>query len=265
LQPEVPRSFKEHCGDVLKTIDPLRQTWLITGAGAGIGRAIGELLASQGVRVIAVDKCFPVAPIANMTHVRCDLRSADAVSYLRSIVERLDVGVVVNNAGVGTRSRFILQDSADVLSTLNVNLIFPVLFARSVLEVLSRRRGTLINIGSSVAGIPLPGMAVYSASKGFLQAWSLGIGSELSQDMHVLTVSPSGTKTGFQGNAGVKGGQKTLLQPERVAETIVKATVSRKVFVCIGPWPIRAVMYLGRMLPLSVQSSVWGKLFGHFR
>jgi short-subunit dehydrogenase len=265
LEPTVPHAFDECFGDVLKNVDPLRKTWLITGGGSGIGRALGELLASQAVRVISVDKHFPVAPVANMTHVHCDLRNAAAVSQLRHIVDSHDVGVVVNNAGVGTRARFVTHNTVDLLTTLNVNMIFPVLFTHSILETLSRRRGTLINIGSSVAGIPLPGMAVYSASKGFLQTWSLACGNEVCKDMHVLTVAPTGTRTGFQKAAGVKGGQNTLLAPERVAAAIVDATVKRRTFVCIGPWPLRAVMYAGRLLPLAVQPSVWGKAFGILR
>jgi nucleoside-diphosphate-sugar epimerase len=265
LEPTLPRTFEECYGDVLETIDPLRKTWLITGAGSGIGRAMGELLASQGVRIIAVDKHFPEAPVANVTHVQCDLRDADAVSRLQHIVERKDVSVVVNNAGVGTRSCFATHNTADLLAALNVNIFVPVLFAHSAMAVLSQRRGTLINIGSSVAGIPLPGMAVYSASKGFLQTWSLGLASELSDEIHVLTVAPTGTRTGFQKAAGVKGGQRTLLAPERVAAAIVDAAVKRKTFVCIGPWPIRVVMYAGRLLPLAIQPIIWGKAFGILR
>jgi short-subunit dehydrogenase len=265
LQPREPLAFDEHYADVLKTFDPLRKTWLITGGGSGIGRAVGELLASQGVRVISVDKNFPVGPIANMTHERCDLRDAAAVSQLRHIVDRHDVGVVVNNAGVGFRSRFVAHNTVDLLATLHINVVFPVLFTHSILETLSRRRGTLINIGSSVAGIPLPGMAVYSASKGFLQTWSLACGDEVCHDTHVLTVAPTGTRTGFQNAAGVKGGQKTLLSPDRVAAEIVDAAVKRKTFICIGPWPVQAVMYAGRLLPLAVQPSVWGKAFGILR
>lgn len=265
IAPEKPVLFFNRYEDILQTIDPLRKTWLITGAGSGIGQSLATLLSQNGVHVIGVDRGFP-DPVSKLgRRVVLDLTGPDAVGDLRGIIDREEIGVVVNNAGVGFKGAFAGLSGEQVATTVAVNVVVPIQLAHSVIPLLSRRRGTLVNIASSMAGVPLPGMGLYSASKGCLQAWSLGLAEELRGTVTVLTVSPTGTRTNFQRCAGVRGGQRTLLSPELVAQAILDAVVQEKSYAFVGRWPMRLALFLGRLLPLPVQARVWGKLFGNLR
>ena len=83
--------------------------------------------------------------------------------------------------------------------------------------------------------------------------------------VQVLTVAPTGTRTNFQRHAGVRGGQRSLLSPDVVAKAIMDAVIQGKSFRFIGSWPMRVALFAGGMLPLSMQTRLWGKLFGNLR
>jgi nucleoside-diphosphate-sugar epimerase len=265
LTPGEPLLFKDRCGDVLRVIDPLRKVWLITGAGSGIGRAVGRMLSDQGVRYIGVDRAFEGPPDSNSERVRIDLTAPNAISYLCDIVAKENVGVVVNNAGVGFRGAFSDLTVEQVSSTLEVNVEFPVKFAHAIMRMLVSQRGTLVNVASSMAGVPLPAMALYSATKGLLQAWSLGLAEEVAGKVTVLTLVPTGTATNFQLRAGVKGGQRSLMSPDRVAAAMVRSVMAGKRYCFVGSWRVRVVMWLCGLMPPSVQAKIWGFLFGRLR
>lgn len=265
IAPERPLLFSNRYEDVLQTIDPLRKTWLITGAGSGIGRSLADLLSQKGVRVIGVDRCFDDSAPLPIQRILLDLTDRNAISLLGATIAREDVGVVVNNAGVGFKGRFSDLSPTQVDATVDVNMLLPMKLAHAIVPLLAQRRGTLVNVASSMAGVPLPGMSLYSASKGFLQTWSIALAEELRGTVQVLTVAPTGTRTNFQKNAGVRGGQRALLSPDIVAKAIVDAVIKGKSFRFIGTSPMRAALWAGGMLPLSMQTRLWGKLFGNLR
>jgi nucleoside-diphosphate-sugar epimerase len=265
LPPGEQLLFKDRCGDVLRVIDPLRKVWLITGAGSGIGRAVGRMLSDRGVRYIGVDRAFEGLPDSKSERVRIDLTSPNAISDLCDLVVKEDVGVVVNNAGVGFRGAFSDLTFEQVSSTLEVNVEFPVKFAHAIMGMLASQRGTLVNVSSSMAGVPLPSMALYSATKGLLQAWSLGLAEEFAGKVTVLTLVPTGTDTKFQLSAGVKGGQRSLMSPDQVAAAMVRSVVAGKRYCFVGSWRVRAVIWLCGLMPPSVQAKIWGFLFGRYR
>lgn len=265
IAPAEPLLFADRYEDVLETIDPLRKKWLITGAGSGIGRALAQLLSHRGVSVIGVDRCFEESPPLPIERVVLDVTDREAIGLLGDVIAREAVGVVVNNAGVGFRQPFADLSPDQLEATFGVNMVFPVKLAHAVVPLLARQRGTLVNVASSMAGIPLPGMSLYTASKGFLQTWSSALAEELRDTVQVVTVSPTGTRTNFQRNAGVRGGQRSLLSPDDVAKGVLEAVVRGRSFRFIGAWPTRAVLFAAAMLPLPVQTRLWGRLFGRLR
>lgn len=265
ITPNKPLLFANRYKDVLRTIDPLWKTWLVTGAGSGIGQALASLLVTRGVRVIGVDRCFSSETSESVQRVCLDLASPEAVGILSDIVGTDDVGVVVNNAGVGFKRSFADLQPELLAATCDVNMLFPMRLTHELIPLLSQRRGTVVNVSSSMAGVPLPGMSLYSASKGFVQSWSIGLAEELRGRLQVVTIAPTGTNTGFQRKAGVKGGQRSLLSPEVVAQATLDAVINEKSFAFVGKWPMRLALLAGSVLPLPIQARVWGKLFGDLR
>jgi nucleoside-diphosphate-sugar epimerase len=259
-----PKTFDQCFGDVSNSLCSARRKWLITGAGSGIGKALFGALEKAGICVIGVDKEFPHDPERTGKHILLDLTLPDASARLGELVEHEMIDIVVNNAGVAYRSRFEdlgVQKTAEMLA---VNVVFPTVFASEILKYLRRRGGSLVNVASSVAGIPLPGMAVYSAAKSFIEIWSLAIAAEAGKEMQIVTVWPTGTKTDFQRRAGVKT-TGALLDPDHVAERIRQAVERNVTAAFIGPIHVRIVMALGKLLPKRHQARLWGGLLDVLR
>lgn len=218
---------------------------VITGASAGIGAALGELLASRGMSVVLVarrqDALESVA-------ARCDGRAlvivADAGvrSDVRRVVDaalarfnRIDVWV--NNAGVGiTRMPSELTDE-DVDEIMRINVKSALYGMQEVLPHFKvRGTGHVINMSSLLGRVPFATFrSAYCGAKHFLNALTATFRAEVQQthpNIQVSLVSPGVVRTEFGVNA-MHGGPDSRNLPEsqsaeEVAEVIAAVIESRK-------------------------------------
>jgi NAD(P)-dependent dehydrogenase (short-subunit alcohol dehydrogenase family) len=159
-----------------------RSIALVTGAAQGIGRGIAQSLAQGSYRVMLAD--IEDELLAETTH---ELRAqgfdvvghhlevsssqdwASAMAVVNSKWEGLDV--LVNCAGISPRGTVESTSEALWEQTLGVNLKGPWLGIKAAIPLLRQRRGTIINIGSTRATRPMPGLFSYVVSKAGL--WGL--------------------------------------------------------------------------------------------
>jgi short-subunit dehydrogenase len=194
-------------------------TALVTGASSGIGAAIARELASRGYGVTLVarreERLQSLATEITSAHevpaeaIACDL--ADPVERDR-LAEELGargraVQVLVNNAGFGHQADFATSPRERMLEMVNINVEAVVdLTSRFLTGMVDRGRGSVINIASTAAFQPLPGSAVYAASKSFVLSFSEAIRTELrGSGVTVTAVCPGPVKTEFTDVAGVGG------------------------------------------------------------
>ena len=186
---------------------------LVTGASAGIGASFARALAREGVSVVLSarreDRLRDLATELTrsgvaMRVVPLDLSSPGSVAELAAAVSDLDLGILVNNAGVGYAGRFEPQDSARLREMLELNCAAPMLLTHALLPRLrARGRGAVLFTGSQAARQPLPLHAVYAATKAFDGFLGEALWAELrSSGIDVLVVEPGSTETEFQQVAG---------------------------------------------------------------
>jgi uncharacterized protein len=194
-------------------------TALVTGASSGIGAAIARELASRGHAVALVarreERLRSLATEieseldGSAETIVCDL--ADPAERERLVQELRDRGraveVLVNNAGFGLQADFATSPRDRVVEMVRVNVEAVVdltsLFLPGMLE---RGRGSVINIASIGAFQPLPGSAVYGASKAFVLSFSEAIRTELrGTGVGVTAVCPGPIRTEFTDVAGIGG------------------------------------------------------------
>ncbi len=190
---------------------------LITGASGGIGEAFARQLAALGKDLILVarseDKLAVLAKELRAERgvavhvVAAGLARPAAASALFEETERLglEVDLLVNNAGFGKAGQFTelpFEAQADMVR-LNVNAVMEL--ARLYLPAMRRRkRGGVINLGSTASFQPVPNMAVYGATKAFVLSLSEALAQEVRGDgVTVMALCPGATATGFQATAGV--------------------------------------------------------------
>ncbi len=186
---------------------------LVTGASSGIGAAFARSLAQEGVSVALCarreDRLRALASELERHGVETrvvalDLAAPGSVSRLVTAVADLDLGIVVNNAGVGDAGRFEHQDAARLRAMVELNCITPMLLTRALLSRLhARGRGAVLFTGSQAARQPLPLHAVYAATKAFDGFLGEALWAELrGTGIDVLVVEPGSTETECQQVAG---------------------------------------------------------------
>ncbi len=187
------------------------ETVLITGASSGIGLELAKLFAADGSRLILAarnaDRLRQLADELTSKHgtechvIPVDLTQLDGPGQLMDEVDRLGltVDVLVNNAGFGQYGHFAdipMQRQLEILDVNNRALV--ELTHRVLTGMLERRRGSILNLGSTASFQPGPHSAVYYATKAFVLSFSEALWAETHR--HGVCVSclcPGPTRTGF--------------------------------------------------------------------
>lgn len=181
---------------------------IVTGAGSGIGRAIAQRLAAEGVCVGLFDinaagaeatKEGITAGGGKAVVEAVDITDLAAVSRAVQHFEAAagPVDILVNNAGWDKAAPF-LQTTPDLWKKIiDINLYGPLNLHYAVLPgMVARKRGRIINIASDAGRVGSSGEAVYSACKGGVIAFSKTLSRELARsNIQLNTVCPGPTDT----------------------------------------------------------------------
>ena len=180
---------------------------IVTGGSRGIGRAIVLVLAAAGMEVVftyrenaaAADEVIAAAPGAKVTAQRVDGRdSAACVALVDQVVERTGrLDLLVNNAGVIRDNLLAMLEDQDVRDVLETNVGGAFNMCRAVVpQLLSQRRGKIINISSVAGEKGGRGQTNYAASKGAINAFTRSLAVELaSRGIQVNAVAPGVIET----------------------------------------------------------------------
>ena len=182
---------------------------VVTGASSGIGEALATALAARGTHVVLVARSAErlravVARIeaggGRATSVAADLSVPGAAQRLYDEVERLglEVDTLVNNAGFGFFGAFESEAPAHLGEMLQVNVVALAEMSRLFAPLLLARRGTVLNVASTVAFQPSPYMSAYGATKAFVLSLSEALWAEYrGRGLHVAAVCPGPVETPF--------------------------------------------------------------------
>src|SRR6266850_2888803 len=226
-------------------------TALITGASAGLGAEYAKLFAADKHDLILVarrrDRLETLARELTASQgvkarvVPADLGAADGATRVIEEVTRLgvDVDFLVNNAGFGTSGAFAELELARQLEMIQVNVTSLVTLTRAFLPaMLARRQGRILNVGSTAGFPPGPGMAVYYATKAFVNSFTEALAFELRGTGATATVScPGATATEFgrvAGNGKSRLFKRGSMAAPLVAEAAYRAMLAGKVSVVHG-------------------------------
>ncbi|MGJ6979911.1 SDR family NAD(P)-dependent oxidoreductase [Aestuariimicrobium soli] len=256
--------------DGLHPAAPQRGSWaLVTGASGGIGEAFVLFLARHGVNVILTgrrrDALERVAERARGLGVDAgdgravefvvltgDMAVKDDRDELVAEISRrkLRVQTLVNNAGFGTIGDFAVSDPARHLEQVQVNCAaLTDLTQRYLPGMLQSHRGTIINVASTASFQPLPGMAVYAATKAYVRALTEALWHEVKgTGVKVITLCPGPTETGFFEAAGDSKALNWRRTAEQVVQTCFDGLAKGSPTVVDGPLNL-AQAVAGRLAP----------------
>ena len=243
---------------------------IITGAGGGIGAATAALLARAGVPVAVVDRngvgarkiAAAIAADGGCAHaIELDITDAEAVEASTAQVEAMfgPVGILVNNAGIAERRRFLELTAAEWRQVIDVNLTGAFLCSQAVVRrmVEHGQGGVIVNVASVAGLIGVSQRTGYAASKHGMVGLTKVLALDLAEyNIRVNAVAPGSVNTPLTSGLLEQPGARERVakshplgrwaEPEEVAQLIAFLASRQAAFITGGAFPIDGGFLAGK-------------------
>lgn len=251
---------------------PAEMRVVLTGATGGIGRDIARELAAGGASLLLVGRNGErLADLerelrmnaAGVSHVAADVGHDEGVTRVVEAATHMPGGpanVLINNAGINEFGAFGTQRAADITAVITTNVIAPMLLTHALLPLLGNQdEAIVLNVGSTLGSIGLPGQVAYSASKFGLHGFSEALRREThGTSVNVLYVAPRATNTEMNDAEMRHFNEATGTasdEPADVARCVLQALGTHRKERFIG-WPERLFVKLNALLPSLVDRAM---------
>lgn len=256
---------------------------VVTGAAGGVGSELCRRLTAAGARVLLVGRCAEqlgklagvladlpprsgleaagmnaggqdAAVMRNRVDVLAvDLRLAQARQAVRDAARARHVNVLVNCAGVASFGPLQTLDDDHLADVIATNLTAPIALTRLLLPTLSgASEASILNIGSALGSIGMPGFSVYAAAKGGLHAFSEALRRELADGpIRVQFLGARATRTAFNDARVEEFNRRTGARsdpPALVAQAAIELLASGRGERYLG-FPERLLVRLNALAP----------------
>ena len=254
---------------------PSKRRALVTGASSGIGEEFARQLAKKGYDLVLVarrgDRLEKLAADFSQAFgtisevVQADLATPEGVISVEKRLGQGDIDLVVNNAGFPTHGEFRELPIHRELEEVDVNIKALVRLTHAALgPMVERKRGNVINVGSTGSFQPVPYMSTYAATKAFVLHFSEGVHEEVKkQGVTVTCLCPGYVMTEFQQVAGIdseKLPNRGRLTPAQVVAAALKGAAEKRAIVIPGTMNRAMATGLVRMTPRFAVRRIAGNL-----
>jgi short-subunit dehydrogenase len=199
----------------------------------------------------------------NLTvHIRkTDLADLAQLKELMSWLdhEKIDIDLLINNAGLGDLGPFTTSDPIRNEQMMLANMVALTSLTRHLLsQMIARRRGGILNVSSSAGFLPIPGFAIYAATKAYVTSFSEALRAELrGTGVSVCVLCPGPVHTEFQeaarrpGGRGDSGPEFIHVPVEQVVRDALAALEADRPLVIPGI-TMKFGMFLVRITPMPI-------------
>lgn len=224
---------------------------LVTGASAGIGKALAEELARGGTNLVLTarrrERLEELAQQLASAHkiqtkiFVADLTRAEAPEKIFQFTkdQGIEVELLINNAGFGAYGEFSTVEPQRLTDMVQVNCAAVVHLTRLYLpEMLARKRGDVLIVASTASFQSVPYISTYAATKAFDLLFAEGLAEEMNPyGVRVCALCPGSTDSEFAEIAGqthVAATRANRETAEKVARTGLRALAAGKSYVISG-------------------------------
>lgn len=250
---------------------------LVTGASAGIGKALAEELARGGTHLVLtarrrerLEELRLQLAAAHKVQTKifvADLTEADAPEKIFRFTKEqgMEVELLINNAGFGAYGEFTAVETRKLVDMVQVNCAAVVHLTRLYLpEMVARHRGDVLIVASTASFQSVPYISTYAATKAFDLLFAEGLAEEMKpHGVRVCALCPGSTESEFAEVAGqthVAATRANREAAEKVAQTGLRALSAGKSYVISG-----LGNYLGvvgqRLVPRRFVARVAARMF----
>ncbi|MDR6998343.1 SDR family oxidoreductase [Neobacillus niacini] len=227
------------------------ETVLITGATKGIGLEFAKVFAGNRYNLVLVARDAALLEQQAETFKKDfgvevetfagDLSSHTTVDSLHMYLKSkgIDTDILINNAGAGGLGLMTELDIQKEIGYLQLNMISLTYLTKLIAdEMVKRKKGKILNIASTAAFQPTPGMAMYGASKSYVLSFTEAIAEELKgTGVQVCALCPPSTKTPLTEQLATTGTKlfiKDLMDPHAVARFGFEGLMKNKKVIIPG-------------------------------
>lgn len=250
------------------------KTALITGASSGIGQELAKLFAQDGYNLVlvarSVEMLHRLAEVFELNYgteqitvIEKDLSEEDAARdvYEQVQAKGITVNVLVNDAGVGLYGKFATETDWEAeKSMVHLNVLTTTLLTKLFLrDMVARNEGRVLNLASLVSIMPFPLMAVYAATKAYINSFTQSLVNELSDtEVTITALMPNATDTDFFNKAGASDVVATDMvdDPVMVAKEGYEALMSGKPKVVPGGFVNKAYEVMSYVAPQETMAGM---------
>jgi NAD(P)-dependent dehydrogenase (short-subunit alcohol dehydrogenase family) len=204
------------------------QTFIVTGAGTGIGHGIAKHLLHEGANVVAVGRRED--KLRGLQHGYGEERVAVVVQDLtvpgaagEVVSAAADqfgaVDGIVNNAGYARFAAIEDVHDDDFTDMFSINVWAPIAMTAAALPYLRQSAGTVVNISSVGGALAMPGRSLYGASKAALNSLTRSLSRELAPMVRVNAVLPGPIDTPMWSDMRLEGVHAERLRTDLLAAT----------------------------------------------
>lgn len=248
---------------------------VITGASRGLGSIFARMLAARKRNLVLVARSkekldtlarelrdsYAVEAVPLELDLASHLAGQRLSDELRTL--RLQVDLLVNNAGFGLRGEFSGLPIGRQMEMIRLNTETVVELTCYLLPMIRKFCGSIVNVASAAGFQPIPYAAVYAATKAFLLSFSLGLEHELRpHGVKVVTLCPGRIRTdsSAEGGRNVRGSlSKFSRSPEAVVRDTLKA-LDRGGGLVVPGMLNKAAVAVQRILPRRVVPRIVARL-----
>ncbi|KAH8325756.1 hypothetical protein KR067_007027 [Drosophila pandora] len=271
FQPHLPKTLIEKFG----------QWAVVTGATDGIGKEYARELARQGLNLVLISRTKEkLIAVTNEIEAEFKVKTKwiavdfkqgrEIYDQIEKELAGIEVGILVNNVGMMYEhpETFDLVSEELLWDLLTVNMGSVTMLTRKVLpQMIGRRRGAIVNLGSSSELQPLPNMTVYAASKKFISFFSKALEMEVQEhNIHVQLVMPGFVTTKMNAYSDrVMNSGATFIFPNAKSYSKYAVFTLGKTSETNGFWAHGIQYSLMKLAPLSLRTYLGHKIFKRLR
>lgn len=239
------------------------RTILITGGSAGIGLAFALKFLQLGNEVIVTGRRQAALDAVKAQHPKLHTIQSDSgepaqiaalAARLKRDFPRLDV--LMNNAGVGVAENLTTPagDLAALMAQMDINVGGVIRTTSALIDILTANRGTVINVSSALAFVPVPAMPIYSASKAAVHSYTQSLRFQLEESgVEVIDLMPPAVRTEMTDDFA-EAGIKTISTEELVERTFAALRAGKQE---IRPGQSNLLAFMRRLAPGFINRQLW--------
>lgn len=240
------------------------RTILVTGGTAGIGLAFALKFVELGNKVIVTGRRRKVLDELKAKHpklhvIQSDVADSAQIAALAARVKaefpKLDV--LMNNAGIllYKNLKAPAADLAGLMEEMNINVGGVIRMTSAFIGLLTANKGTVINVSSGLAFVPLPAAPVYSATKAAVHSYTQSLRFQLEEaGVEVVEIMPPGVKTDMTAMLSEGDGVSLITTDDLVKRSFASLEAGE---LEVRPGQSNQLAFMRRLAPGFINGQLW--------